>query len=134
MKTTIKIKPQRLEGDGSSIWGDSRGTYTVNSVTVDYVNWTIPDALAANEPIHASVTLKGPKTRDYHYTDKAIPKAVSNNPVIMAAVKRLVQGYLDKAGVKFTIPDGIYVTWSEWGMQTKKTWNFDLCPLTKGKT
>ena len=124
------IPVQNLEGDGSSLWGNSRGIFSVTEVEVDYVNWVSYPKNAKTDDIHASVTLSGPTTRGEHYTDSAIEKAASRNAVILAAVRELVETKLAEAGIKHRVP-AFHLRWSEWGMQPDNGWNFDLGSAVK---
>ena len=126
------IPKQNLEGDGSSLWGNSRGIFPVVHVEVHYVNWSSYPENAKTDNIHASVTLSGPTTSGEHYTDSGLQKAASKNAVILAAVRELVEIKLAKAGIKQRVP-AFYLGWSEWGMQPDNGWNFDLCPVRRKK-
>ena len=126
------IPKQNLEGDGSSLWGKSRGIFPVMQVEVDYVNWVSYPKNAKTDNIHASVTLSGPTTRAEHYTDSGLQKAANKNAVILAAVRELVKTKLAEAGIEQRVP-AFCLRWSEWGMQPDDGWNFDLCPVRRKK-
>ena len=124
------IPKQNLKGDGSSLWGNSRGIFPVVHVEVHYVNWVSYPKNAKSDNIHASVTLSGPTTSGEHYTDSGLQKAASKNAVILAAVRELVETKLAEAGIKKRVP-AFHLKWSEWGMQPDNGWNFDLCPVRR---
>ena len=124
------LAPQHIQGNGTSLWGESKGKFIVDSVSVDYINWV--SYPKDKSRIHASVTLAGPDTDGNVYTDKGVENAVNKNRAILTAVRKLVMGRLKHAGIKKRLP-AFYLNWSEYGMQGEKYWNFDLCPLTKTK-
>lgn len=123
------IKPQTLHGNGTSLWTDSRGEYTVNKVEVGYLNL---DHDPKEPRLHASVTLSGPDTNGNIYTDKKIETLVNENKTIMGAVRTLLRDRFKAAGITRRIP-AFKLGWSEYGMQGENFWNFDLSPLTSAK-
>lgn len=128
-----KIEPVvEVHGNGTSLWGESKGLFTVDSVSVDYINWVSYPKQADKDKIHASVTLSGPNTDGNIYTDKSVEFWLSKNNRLKGIIRKLVEGKLKEAGISRRLP-AFYLNWSEYGMQGEKFWNFDLCQLTKAK-
>ncbi len=48
------------------------------------------------------------------------------NRAIMDAVKKIVTKRLSQAGINRQLPE-LRLSWSEYGMQGERFWNFDLC-------
>lgn len=130
-EATAQIQPPLdVHGNGTSLWGNSNGVFTVDSVKVDYINWVSYPKQAATDRIHASVTLSGPTTDGNVYTDTSVSFWLSKNNRLKGIIRKLVEAKLREVGIKKRLP-GFYLNWSEYGMQGEKFWNFDLCPLTK---
>jgi hypothetical protein len=134
MKSRNTLNPPiEVHGNGTSLWGNSNGTFTVDSVSVDYINWESYPKNAATDRIHCSVTMEGPTTDGNIYTDKSVEFWLSKNNRLKGVVRKIVEGRLAQAGIKRKLPAFCF-SWSEYGMQGEKFWNFDLCPLTKKQT
>lgn len=132
-ESKTKIEPPiEVHGNGTSLWGESNGLFTVDSVNVDYINWVAYPKLADEDKIHASVTLSGPNTDGNIYTDKSVQFWLSKNNRLKGIIRNIVEGKLKEAGISRKLPP-FYLSWSEHGMQGEKSWNFDLCPLTEDK-
>lgn len=128
-----KIEPPvEVHGNGTSLWGESKGLFTVDSVSVDYINWVSYPQNAKTDKIHASVTLSGPNTDGNVYTDTSVEFWLSKNNRLKGIIRKLVEAKLIEAGIKRRLP-AFYLNWSEYGMQGEKFWNFDLCMLTSKK-
>lgn len=94
----IKL-PFTISGNGSSLWGQSKGRYLITSISVEGDN----------------VEFFGPKTKWSQYTDNRIEKEI-NNPKIIELIKK-----------KMGVSGDWYLSWSEQGMQPTDGWNFDFC-------
>lgn len=91
-----------FEGDGSSLWGDSKGEFKIDSGDIRY----------DNNNGFCSLNLYGPETKWFHYTDKGIEKDFMTklSPVLSKEL-----------GVNVT-----KLTWSEQGLQPEDGWNLDV--------
>jgi len=126
MKETIK-------GDGSSLWGESSGTYNITSAKVRVYDYYLdPDNIFTNEgqvdesedktKLSGELQLFGENTNWYQYTDDRISKEVNASKVIRDEVLKQVKMYHPNIGVK----DVEWIVWSEQGMQPDNGWSFDV--------
>lgn len=121
----MKIKAQKFKGNGTSLWGKSDGTYSVNQMEVGYVNWVAyPEDLTRR--LHASVSLFGPNTEWVQYTDSAIIASVRKNLILLVAIRAEIKRQLKAAGITQELPATLKISWSEHGMQPIGGWNFDI--------
>ncbi len=121
----MKIKTLKFRGDGSSLWGQSNGIYSVNRVEVNYVNWaSYPEQ--ESKTLHASVSLFGPNTHMDHYTDNGIERSVRKNIKLIAIIRAAIREKLKAALIARKLPSTLKISWSERGMQPDKGWNFDV--------
>ena len=127
MKTIVKnIKQRDYRGDGSSLYSNSTGVYSVNRIEVSYINWeAYPKDKKAR--FHASVSLFGPTTTGQEYTDKGIVQALNADKALIMDIQVMIVLALKVAGVRRTVPQ-ISLGWSEYGMQHENGWNFDISP------
>ena len=127
------IKALKFKGNGSSLWGESKGTFTVNQMDIGYINWvSYRNDKAA--PLHASLTLCGPNTEWFHYTDDGVIKGIRGSMTLLRAVRKELARQLTAADISRLLPETITISWSEQGLQPDKGWNFDVSeprPLTK---
>lgn len=93
--------PIEIKGDGTSLWGSSDGTYTITHWGIDYKSGT-----------HISVNVYGTNLKGNHYTDRGIEAEVKRH------LKPLIEKVFNGRPLKS-------LTWSEYGMQRKSSWNFD---------
>lgn len=120
----MKLRTQKFKGNGSSLWGESKGTFTVNDMEVDYINWVSYPKDPA--PLFASMTLTGPNTDWFQYTDDSIVKGIRKNLTVIVALRLAIQRKLNDAGITRKLPATLKISWSEQGMQPDKGWNFDV--------
>jgi hypothetical protein len=99
----MKIDPVVINGNGTSIWGESKGAYKVTKMTVH--------DLDEGEPYE--LRLYGEGTEWYNYTDKQIEKEVNDH------FKPIIQEMYPNHTIKC-------ITWSEQGMQPEGGWSFDI--------
>ena len=98
-----KPKPKLIEGNGSSIWGESNGKYEVLGFEVEDVY---------NENDYANVVFFGNNLRWYQYTDRQIPKEL-----------------LSKFRAELETEFGRRVKelyWTEQGMQPEEGWSIGV--------
>lgn len=109
------MRTVQIKGDGSSLWGESNGTYKVEKIKLRSIGPSYSDKNKA----FAEVQLFGSNTEWVHYTDNAIEKGVANSKTILNEVKKqaLTDGY---------VIDKIKLSWSEQGMQPDGGWSFDM--------
>lgn len=128
MKTIVREIPQKdYKGDGSSLHGESRGVYSVNRIEVRYINWVAYPENAHKDRLHASVDLFGPTTTGKEYTDRGIEKALNGDSKLLMDIQVMIVLALKAAGIRRTVPQ-ISLSWSEYGMQHRNGWNFDVNP------
>jgi hypothetical protein len=121
----MRLRKLNFIGNGSSLWGESKGKYSVNDLEIGYVNWvSYPDDKTA--PFHASMTLSGPNTQWHQYTDKGIEAGIRKSIVLLVAARCEIQRQLAAAGITRKLPATLQISWSEQGMQPDKGWNFDV--------
>lgn len=104
-----------IQGNGTSLWGNSKGKFVVTDIKFkdqNYVNSQVHRA-------YGNLTLSGPNTKWFQYTDKAIEKTLVN-PEVLRLVKKIMMETLGYNPVK------VKIHWSEQGMQPDKGWNFDV--------
>jgi hypothetical protein len=139
MKPIIrKIEPNTVTGKGDSLWGNSKGTFTVDRVEINYVNWVAYPTNGPTDKLHVSVSLFGPTTRPEQYTDTGIVKELNKNTRLLRVVRSMVLSALKEAKILRIPPIRLILSWSEWGMQPEGGWNFDCGgvppPPSKGLT
>ena len=100
----MKIEPIKITGCGDSLWGKSKGEFTVDRL--EFNNFCETD-----QPYELQVF--GPDTKWQHYTDSQIAKEVDE----------LLKSKVQEHYPKYTID---YITWSEQGMQPDGGWSFDV--------
>jgi len=121
----LKNKPVTVSGNGTSIWGESKGRYQITSIKVGYINWVAyPDDEC--EKLHASVDMYGPNTECIQYTDRGIVNSLNRNDEFKRMVKEAIQSKLDANKIYRELPKNIEINWSETGMQPVCGWNFDV--------
>ncbi len=121
----MKLRTLNFVGNGSSLWGESKGKYSVNDMEIGYVNWvSYPEDKTA--PFHARMTLRGPNTEWHQYTDHAIEKGIRKSIVLLVAARCEIQRRLKEAHITRKLPATLKISWSEQGMQPDKGWNFDV--------
>ena len=86
-----------IRGNGSSLWGDSKGTYIVTSFEC------VGDL---------NVNVFGENTHWTQYTDRGIEKQITT--LLKADVEAKIGRKIKK------------LSWSEQGMQPDNGWNFDI--------
>ena len=100
-KTIEVVPPFPIKGDGSSIWGESKGTFRVDKIVVDW----------DKEEECGNVDMFGKGIKSCQYTDDGIEKEVIKLlPLIAKHIGRPLES----------------ISWSEYGMQSEKGWNFDI--------
>jgi hypothetical protein len=107
----IKIKlnpPIIVGGDGSSIWGESKGEFQINRIEVELCVAEGGEEIAEK---WGNLEAFGPKTRSTHYTDAKIEHEIKRK---LKSVLEEKFGPIKEFG------------WSEHGMQPEKGWNFDI--------
>ena len=107
------MKTVQIKGNGTSLWGESNGTYNVKKVVLNYF-------AEENNTVYAEVQLFGSNTKWTHYTDTAIEKNVQKSKTIINEIKKQAK---ETHGYDLT---DIKIDWSEQGMQPDKGWSFDM--------
>ena len=126
MKTVIrKIEPNEVKGKGNSLWGDSKGTFMVDRVEVNYINWVAYPTNTPTDKLHVSVSMFGPTTLPEQYSDTGIVKELNKNPRLLRVIRSMVLSALKEAKLLRIPPIRLVFSWSEWGMQPDGGWNFD---------
>lgn len=95
--------PLVIEGDGSSMWGDSAGAYTVTRVMLAYVSdegGTFGELQAEGEGLDW-----------FQYTDRAIEATMHD---LLPVISELLGAEVTR------------ISWSEQGMQPDRGWSFDI--------
>jgi hypothetical protein len=112
MNDTITFPAVRIHGDGSSIWGPSKGTFIVDKMLLDELNDGRPYEL---QLFTVNTDNKsGQNTEWHHYTDNLIQREV--NEAFLPQVRKLYPNHRVES-----------ICWSESGMQPKNGWSFDIC-------
>ena len=99
-----------IEGDGSSIWGPSKGNYHI--ITGELQGCCVGED-DEDDPFGIwELQLYGPDTEPLQYTDKKIEEQV--NQQLKELCGKHIGCKVDEIG------------WSEWGMQPEHGWSFDV--------
>jgi hypothetical protein len=121
----IQIRPITINGNGTSLWGDSKGKFTIDRIEVGYINWVAyPKDTKSN--FHTSISLFGEETRWFQYTDRRIEIAVNRHKTLFKAIRQQIQEKLTEAKIARPLPEKLQLSWSEQGLQPAHGWNFDL--------
>lgn len=98
----IEITPPfEIKGNGTSLWGNSEGTFFVEHLEVEY----------NKNQQYGTVSMFGKNFAWNHYTDKLIEEEVIRLlPIISKHVGQQIKR----------------ISWSEHGMQPANGWNFDI--------
>jgi len=113
------MQKQKIKGNGTSLWGSSKGIYEVDRIEGSFMDTSIYE----DEPfeIWGDVSLFGPNTEWNHYTDSQIEKEVESNKAIRTEIHKLIKEAYPNHNIMVT-----GISWSEQGMQPDGGWNFDV--------
>jgi len=101
-----KKLPVKIKGNGTSLWGESKGEFSVSKAKIFTFDFN-----HGEEPVE--LQLFGKNTEWYHYTDEQIERNV-NKHFLSAIRKDFPQNKI------------LMITWSEQGMQPDGGWSFDI--------
>lgn len=111
-----------IKGKGNSIWGESKGLYRITQFEVNVIE-------VYDDTVYCSVSVYGPKTAWYQYTDSDIPRNLKKCELFMHLVKESIAEECE--GIEF--PKRMNVHWSEQGMQPQYGWNLEIMFKYKNK-
>ena len=111
-----------VTGNGTSLWGNSKGEFKIESFEIGYINWV---DYPKEDRLHFSIDVFGPNLNWFQYTDESIEKSLRENDKFMEAIKKELREKLDENNIQRLIPNELYFSWSEQGLQPEKGWNFD---------
>lgn len=109
-----------IEGNGSSLWGPSYGSFRVDRIEMNY----IADECEKND-YFGELRAYGPDTEWSHYTDRKIEEEMNARKTALAFIRKTIA---EKLGVKPKEVKMPKISWSEQGMQPDGGWSFDVSP------